>query len=79
MPVPDLEGSYTFEEVCGATNASRSHWNFIRVLMGIKTIELWDSMGLRASNGKFLKATKRYVKDVMAREATEGRLLFGHQ
>ena len=47
--------------------------------MGIKTIELWDSMGLRASNGKFLKATKRYVKDVMAREATEGRLLFGQQ
>ena len=43
--------------------------------MGTKITKLWDSMGIRANIGKFLKASERFVKDMMAREATEGRAL----
>ena len=42
-------------------------------------IELWDSLGEQASNGKFLKTAERFINSIMSRETTEGRATEGAQ
>ena len=49
------------------------HWNFIHVRMQEKWIELWDSLGLQASNLKYLAATEKFVKDALTKEVSTGR------
>ena len=55
-------------------SADQTHWNFIRIKMREKVMELWDSLGERHSNSKFLRAAGLFIKDVMMRETTEGRV-----
>ena len=53
-------------------NPNGNHWNFIHVKMQEKQIELWDLLGLRASNAKYLAATEKFVKDALIRETMTG-------
>ena len=62
------------EELYIPINADQNHWNFIRIKMREKVIGLWDSLRVQSSNNKFLRAAEQFVKDVMAREAMEGRV-----
>ena len=39
-----------------------------------KRIELWDSLGPKASNAKYLTAAEQFAKDALAREETAGRI-----
>ena len=68
-------GISNIDEICIPLNPIGNHWNFIRVRMQTKRIELWDFMRLRTSNTTYSKATKRFVKDVMAREVSTGRAI----
>ena len=67
------------EELYIPINVNQNHWNFSRIKMKEKVIELWDSLGERASNDKFLKTAERFIKDVMSREVAEGRVTEGAQ
>ena len=60
-------------------NAGQNHWNFARINMAEKVVELWDSLGVRSSNDKFLRVAERFVKDVTGCEVTEGRTVAGQQ
>ena len=67
------------EELYIPINVNRNHWNFIRIKMKEKVIELWDSLGERVSNDKLLKTAERFIKYVMSRELAEGRVTKGAQ
>ena len=58
-------------------NPNGNHWNFIRVRVQAKKIELWDSLGLQTSNATYLAAAERFVKDTLTREESAGRTAAG--
>ena len=60
------------EEIFIPVNPNGNHWNFIHVKMQEKQIKLWDSLGLRASNAKYLAATEKFVKEALIRETMTG-------
>ena len=66
------------DEIFIPVNPDGNHWNFIHVKMQEKRIELWDSLGLRASNSKYLAATEKFVKDALISEAMTGRTAANH-
>ena len=47
-------------------NANGNNWNFVTVSIGSKSIELWNSVGLRASKAKYRRATERFVKEIIS-------------
>ena len=57
-------------------NPNGNHWNFIHVKVQAKRLALWlwDSLGLQASNAKYLAAAETFVKDALTREESAGRI-----
>ena len=66
-------GMRDLEEIFIPINPGGNHWNFIQVGVQEKQVELWDSMGLRPSNEKYLLAAERFIKDAIAREEAADR------
>ena len=66
-----VEGNIAYlDELSVPINANSNHWDFIRVLMRKKEIELWGSLGLDiASNKTYLEAMLRYIYDELHRTA----------
>ena len=71
-------GMRDLEEIFIPINPGGNHWNFIRVGVQEKQVELWDSMGLRPSNEKYLLAAERFIKDAIAREEAADRGATSH-
>ena len=42
-------------------NVNNAHWNFIRVEITNKTIQLFNSQGVNAENKKYLRAIYNYM------------------
>ena len=66
-------GMSSLNKIFIPVNPNDNHWNFIRVRVQAKRIEMWDSLGLQTSNAKYLAAAERFVKDALAREEWAGR------
>ena len=66
-------GMRDLEEIFIPINSGSNHWNFIRIRVQEKQVELWDSLGLRPSNEKYLLAAERFIKDTIAREQAADR------
>jgi Ulp1 family protease len=66
------------EELYIPIHANGNHWNFVRIVMRTKTVELWDSLGERASNVRYLTTANRFIMDVMAKETSERGLSEEH-
>ena len=52
------------------------HWNFIRVSMTNKTIQLFDLQGMNTENKKYLQATKHYMYEALTKDQGDGRQQF---
>ena len=50
------------DEIFIPVNPNGNHWNFIHVRVQEKHLELWDSLGLQASNSKYLAAAEKLSK-----------------
>ena len=68
-------GMNNVDEIYIPVNFNSNHWNFIRVRIQNKRIELWDYMGLNTSNATYLKAIERLVKDTIVGEVSDGRAI----
>ena len=67
-------GISSLDEIFIPVNPNGNHWNFIHVRVQEKRIELWDSLGLQASNSKYLAAAEKFVEDALTREGSAGRI-----
>ena len=59
-------GLLNAENVFFPLNIDNTHWLFLRLRPAIQSIELWDSMGYRSSNGVYLQHLLRYLYDEYA-------------
>ena len=66
------------DEIFIPVNPDGNHWNFIHVKTQEKRIELWDSLGLRTSNSKYLASTEKFVQDTLTRETSTDRMAADH-
>ena len=69
-----IEGGLgSLDELYIPINVNNVHWNFIRVVITNKTIQLFDSQGVNAKNNKYLKATENYMYEALTRDQREER------
>ena len=69
-----IEGGLgSLDELYIPINVNNVHWNFIRVVITNKTIQLFDSQGMNTKNNKFLKAIANYMYKALTKDQREGR------
>ena len=67
-------GVGSLDEIFIPVSPGGNHWNFIRVRVQAKRIELWDSLRPQTSNAKYLVVAEKFVKDALDREELAGRI-----
>ena len=72
-----IEGGLgSLDELYIPINVYNVHWNFIRVAMTNKSIQLFDSQGTHIENKKYLQATEHYMYKALTKDQGTGRQHF---
>ena len=64
-----IEGGLgSLDELYIPINVNNVHWNFIRVAITNKTIQLFDSQGVNAENKMYLQATENCMYEALTKK-----------